>query len=100
MANQTNEETCIQCQECCKWITFTVDQATAFTLEKFYLDRGCQLVPVPNDQVAIMVPSKCPKLSPFGCRIYDERSHSCRSYDGRIDILMRDKCMLPKTEGG
>lgn len=93
---------CIACQECCRWLTFTVviENRNSDYWENYYKVRGCRIHymdSVPGSvNMAIMVPSPCPELTEFGCRSYIERPVFCRQYDGRNDVLMRDACQLPK----
>ena len=92
------EEICIKCQECCKWVTFTInfyDEPQLLNLTGFYIARGFKVVKH-ADCIEVMIPSICPKLKSFGCAIYSTRPARCRHYDGRKDPLMKDSCKLPK----
>lgn len=93
---------CIQCQECCKWMTFTLTlPADALPeYDKYYSARGCKTFYVNQSTIKVIVPSKCPQLTPFGCKNYESRPKLCRLYDGRRDQLMAGRCQLVKLEEG
>jgi Fe-S-cluster containining protein len=92
------EMICIGCQECCKWVTFTINFYTEkqrIELIEFYEARGFNVVKH-ADSIEIMIPSTCPNLTMYGCKIYGSRPESCKRYDGRLDPLLKDKCKLPR----
>ena len=98
--------TCIKCNECCKWMTFTLEglstEQEVAKYTEYYRRRGCRAV-LKGRQLAIMVPYMCAvlKITAVGgmCRIYDRRPQLCREYDGRLDPHMQDLCrLLPEDE--
>lgn len=95
-----NEMICIGCQECCKWITFTINyynQKEHDDLVEFYTFRGIKVVEY-ADSIAVMIETTCPHLTQYGCNCYGLRPELCRKYDGRNDPLMMDVCKLPKEK--
>lgn len=105
--------TCIKCNECCKWMTFTLDikRSTEDVPEvgkfiEYYQRRGCRVkwhkIDDVSGQIIVMIPYMCAelKITAVGgmCRIYDKRPQLCREYDGRWDPHMRDLCKLPVDE--
>jgi len=94
------EMICIGCQECCKWITFTIsveDKKRHKFLCDFYKARGIQVVEHSNS-IEVMIETICPHLTKYGCNIYGERPEACRIYDGRKDPLMKDFCKLDRNK--
>lgn len=101
---------CIECSECCEWVTFIIPQPSGIQLTterssflknalvEFYEARGCKIKDAIGDNMAVMVPSVCPHLSVKGCDIYDKRPDLCRQYDGRLDRYMKDVCRLDEME--
>jgi Fe-S-cluster containining protein len=91
---------CIRCQECCKWMTFTLDGGRQRDqLIEYYEKHGCRVVTEEKigwSKVQVMIPYQCPNLTEKGCAIYTQRPQFCREYDGRNDPLLRDVCKLPK----
>lgn len=88
---------CLNCQECCKWISVQTnlkDVAGMKHFVDFYVTtRQITMTKVKNRGVFLSVPHTCPHLmSGIGCDIYDHRPASCRLYDGRVDFLMKDVC--------
>lgn len=92
------QELCLQCQECCKVLgvpsPFPIDYAAG---REFYERRGCKVVNV-EGRLVVAVESRCPELTSFGCRSYDNRPEWCRLYDGRKDAILRDKCLWGKEK--
>lgn len=98
-----NEMICIGCQECCKWVSFTItfyNQKQKDDLVEFYTARGFKINKhhIRTDCIEVMIKSECPKLTKYGCRIYSKRPEACRQYDGRKDPLMMDYCKLSKGD--
>jgi hypothetical protein len=92
------EKICIECQECCKWVTFTINfnhQPTKNGLVEYYEARGLKVVQH-SFSIEVMIPTHCQQLSIFGCGIYESRPVRCRHYDGRKDPLLKDLCQWPK----
>jgi Fe-S-cluster containining protein len=95
------QKICIECQRCCRWITFTIsvpNGTEANRHEEYYLKRGCKIKGKISGkeftQMSIMIHSPCPELTLlFGCKSYHNRPVLCRLYDGRYDPLM--ECKLP-----
>ena len=88
---------CLHCQECCKWISIQTnlkDIAGQKSFNDFYIEtRQLTMTKVKNRGVFLSVPHTCPHLMEgIGCDIYDHRPMSCRTYDGRLDFLMKDIC--------
>lgn len=57
--------------------------------------RDCKILIADRNKMSIVtvgVPRTCLHLSPAGCNIYDLRPKTCRDYDGRKDILLKDIC--------
>ena len=88
------QELCIQCQECCKTLAMSVN-AKQFNddMRKFFNARGCELYET-SQVVWVIMPSVCPNLTTFGCKIYDNRPAVCRMYDGRNLSFMDKTCKL------
>lgn len=94
----SNEQICVECQECCKWMSFTLDVREMKRIAKiteFYKARGCE-VKYLKTGIVVMIPHICPHLKKGGCDIYKTRPIACREYDGRKDPLIKEKCKLPK----
>lgn len=90
------QKICIRCQECCRWMTFILDNVTVETLRPIYEARGCRFEPIEgHNATALMVPSTCQQLTKDGCAIYEDRPQYCRDYDGRDDPFMMHECLLP-----
>jgi len=100
MPYSNEQKVCMKCQECCRWLTFILSAETAITLQEFYEVRGCKIKDVPGNPKAkaVMVPTICPNITPWGCDIYQRRPRACRDYDGRDDPFIGEKCQLPKGE--
>lgn len=93
--DKTDSEICIECQECCNWITFILPSLSDDQKE-FYEKRGCMIVDHGEDSYGVVVPSTCQYLGlGIGCAIYSERPELCRIYDGRVDPFMINHCQLP-----
>jgi Fe-S-cluster containining protein len=88
------QQICIECQECCKWMTFILVKPSQQLLH-IYRVRDCK-IKVINGNTHIMVKSVCPHLTQEGCDIYDKRPQICREYDGRYDPAMKYICKLPE----
>jgi Fe-S-cluster containining protein len=99
-----NSQICIECHECCKWMTFILKPDSTELTNKyieFYQTRGCDYWLHHDGVLSIMVPYRCPELLESGrCDAYSDRPQQCRDYDGRWDPHMRDKCKLPRGEYG
>lgn len=101
--NGTDSEICINCNECCRWMSFTLNPPNAVAegeLAHYYTLHGCKIVRVVGQQrmFVVMVPCICRQLGDDGrCAVYEERPDLCRNYDGRQDPLMRKYCRLPKA---
>ena len=92
------QKICIQCQECCHWMTFTLlinDPALWMKYREFYQARGCK-IKTTNSQMTIMINKKCPHLTANGCDCYETRPQACREYDGRQDLFLKERCKLPQ----
>lgn len=94
-----NNIICVKCNECCKWMTFTISPESKSAMDKFtefYKARGCK-VKMGTDSLVVMVPYMCANLNLITgyCDIYNRRPQLCREYDGRWDPHMADKCQLP-----
>jgi len=91
---------CVSCQECCKWMTFTLNAVYQFKeIKEYYEAHGCRVIvnkKIGQGRVSIMVPHVCPNLTEKGCAIYQRRPQFCRDYDGRDDPFLQDVCKLPK----
>jgi len=64
---------------------------------EFYERKGCRVFNA-GGTLVIAVEHKCPELTAFGCRSYEDRPTWCRQYDGRRDPLMAEKCLWSKEE--
>ncbi len=63
------QKICIECGECCRWMTFTLDVIEAKRRQKFiefYKARGCTIKTSTGD-VVVMIPHICPHLKEDGC---------------------------------
>ena len=88
------EMICIGCQECCRYVTFTINfysNPERDNLSEFYKVRGFTVIKH-ADSIEVMIPSACPELTKYGCKIYSSRPERCKVYDGLKDPLMKDKC--------
>jgi len=89
------QQTCIECQECCKWLTVVWDRGQ-FTpdLRHFYAIRGCRFTEQ-GRWIHVCIPTICSHLRfERGCLIYEERPDVCKKYDGREDVTMKGICKL------
>lgn len=92
-----NNKICIECQECCKWLTFTLTPMP-HVLEhwkEYYTERGCKVIQR-GSQMTVLVPHVCQHLKESGCEIYAGRPKVCFDYDGRQDPFLNEKCDLPE----
>lgn len=94
--NET-EAICVECQECCKWLTFVLDVPDVAYFTEVYEARGCKVTKdkVGDNRIIVMVPQVCQHLGKLGCAIYETRPRFCRAYDGREDYFMYEICKLP-----
>ena len=93
-----HQKICVECQECCRWMTFTLNVLEAKRRQKFiefYKARGCTIKSNSGD-VVVMIPHICPHLKEDGCDVYERRPIACREYDGRHDPHLKYKCKLPE----
>ena len=105
MGNETMTESeitkkqkiCIQCQNCCKYITFLLPAEGIRDLFDYYRKRGLSVEEIKGGPwkgyhiLEIYYP--CPHLTEQGCNIYADRPKVCRDYNGLADVTMREKCM-------
>jgi len=90
------QEICVECQECCQWMTFVLDVPDKKAFTEFYETRGCLVRDEKlGSRIAVMVPQTCQHLKASGCEIYEKRPELCQKYDGREDYWMYDLCKLP-----
>jgi len=91
------QEICVKCQECCKWVTFTLSPSDGYRnkMRDYYSHRGFDVVSSVDRFMPVMIPSPCPHLTKDGCNVYENRPDYCKEYDGREDPFLRDKCKLP-----
>jgi Fe-S-cluster containining protein len=102
----TNKELCVKCgHQCCRWCGFTSDTMSGRSLE-YYLARGCKVLRADKydwqnpDRDAgslyrVYIPSVCPHLvEGEGCSIYERRPLACIEYEGSLDPLTRDVCLI------
>ena len=94
--NLTHEQrVCIECQECCKYLTFIVGPDVIKRHREIYEARGCVIRTMrDSNSFALRVPSVCQHLTEHGCDIYEDRPQECKDYDGRYDPLLQDLCKL------
>ena len=93
------ESLCIECQECCKTMAMSLNRpAVTKDMVKFFKARGCELYYIPH-VVWVIMPSVCPNLTTFGCKIYVNRPAVCRMYDGRNLPFMDKTCKLHELGG-
>jgi Fe-S-cluster containining protein len=107
-----NSIICVKCNECCKWMTFTLRPETKRLMDKyteFYKARSCKVKQAvggadgnPAYVLTVMVPYMCGHLNLVTgmCDVYDRRPQLCREYDGRWDPDMQDICQLPVESNG
>lgn len=91
-----NEMVCIGCQECCQYVTFTLSSDLKVDLDnmvEYYNARGFKVV-MHDTKIEVMIPTTCPQLTKYGCKIYSTRPYACKMYDGRQDPLMNHFCKL------
>ncbi len=95
--NNPYSDICVECQECCKWLTFVLHVPDREYFTEVYEARGCTVrKELSGDRLIVMVPQTCQHLdAQLGCLIYEDRPQYCVSYDGREDFFMYDKCKLP-----
>ncbi len=92
------ERICVECQECCKWLTFVLDVPDREYFTEVYEARGCEVTKdkVGDNRIIVKVPQVCQHLvEGVGCTIYEKRPRFCRAYDGREDYFMYKQCKLP-----
>jgi len=93
------QELCLRCMECCKVIGIpSIYNPEYDQMIHFYTIRGCSIKKggLDNSVAIVVVPYPCPELSPLGCKSYEDRPLWCRLYDGKIDPVVRDKCLWNK----
>lgn len=99
--SRKRQELCLQCLECCKVLGVPSIYNPEYTqMLEFYKRRGCEIVTSEGQKSfpIIVIPFPCPELTPFGCRVYNERPLWCALYDGRRDPAIRDKCLWSKDQ--
>jgi Fe-S-cluster containining protein len=93
---QTKSWLCVKCQQCCKWVsvqTYLKDIHKTSEFYNFYIETRQLIMHKNHRGIHLSFQHTCPHLMPgIGCDIYDRRPLSCRQYDGRIDVLMKDTC--------
>lgn len=95
------QRVCVECQECCRYLTFIVNQDVIERHREIYEARGCVIRQITgNPTFALRVPSVCQHLQPYGCDIYETRPQECKDYDGRYDPLLQDLCKLINFKRG
>ena len=97
------QELCLSCMECCRWLTFIteVPKDKVNYMTPLYKMRDCKVTVMPRGGkavVVILVPKTCHHLSPIGCAIYQTRPQACRDYDGRRDPVLKDICKWNELE--
>lgn len=103
MTEKTMSEICIGCQVCCNYLTFVLVMKTEVEANQqmeYYNAHGCRTHSFSGTRFAVVVPTRCEQLTPFGCKIYYKRPNICRKYDGRKDMFLKDECQLPKLTAG
>lgn len=96
------QKICVQCQKCCNYVTFTItfySESERQDLIEFYSARGFLIIDN-KDSISVVIESKCPQLTIYGCRDYNSRPIACRIYDGRKDPIsvIRNMCQLPRDK--
>lgn len=100
-ATTPEQRVCIECQECCRYLTFIVGEDVINLYSEIYTVRGCKIRRVKGEKTySLRVPSVCPHLTPDGCNIYETRPQHCKEYDGRFDPFMQDLCKLINFKRG
>ena len=95
MSEKTNNQKCIECQACCKYISFHFPKkGDLYLYQEFANIRNAEYVKVKNGNVYFRFPSLCRYLKEDGCSIYNMRPQICKNYDGRFDPAMEDLCKL------
>jgi len=90
LTKKQKSDLCMQCHECCKALHFRINKAD-LVLE-FYEARGLDCYEYGN-LIYVEVPSVCPNLTAFGCRIYPQRPRACREADPRRHPVMGKRCL-------
>ena len=86
---KTKNDLCLECLECCKKLKIPVGRFLDFNARDFYNAREIDIIFSPNEEMLMFVlPHTCPKLTPEGCSIYEDRPLACRVYDGRTDPVV------------
>ena len=87
---KTKSELCIECQECCKILKIPVGRFLDYNARDFYNARGIDII-FHEGMLMFLLPHTCEKLTPEGCRIYEDRPLACRVYDERTDPVVNCK---------
>ena len=91
-------ESCLKCQACCKQLTITTNEKQPSPImEEFYMARGEEFYYDDEGYLNVVIKERdCKQLTPFGCKIYDNRPLSCRLFYGADDHLLKDICFYGK----
>ena len=87
-------ESCRNCQACCKELTITTrHKAPHPGAEIFYKARGEKTYYDEEGYLNVVLKNrKCEQLTPFGCKIYDNRPLHCKLFTGKDDPELREIC--------
>jgi Fe-S-cluster containining protein len=84
---------CLNCLACCKKFGVPMSYETYASDKKFYQFRSEKVIPlIPGIAVLLVLNDTCKFLTDKGCSVYSDRPDACRIYDGRKDLIMREKC--------
>lgn len=85
--------------ECCKTLAFSLPKKSLTKqTREFYAARGSKFKKQ-GKIIWVVVPSICPNLTAFGCKIYSQRPVACRMFDGRNFPFMDGICKWNELGG-
>ena len=78
-----DQETCLDCKTCCKFlvqIQACKDKALYNDTVQFYSNWGCVVLKYDDGvRFEVAIPYPCRYLTSDGCRVYEERPKICRN---------------------
>lgn len=95
LTEKEKSDFCLRCLECCKTLFFGIPVSKIAV--DFYKARGLKIHKT-GDANFVEIPSDCPNLTSFGCKIYPTRPEACMDYDGSRHPIMKDRCLWNKEE--
>ena len=77
---------CLECMKCCKFIKVRLTEFPTKRTRELYEAKKVKIYYEKETGLYfLLIPYRCPQLTPHGCAIYENRPQACKDYDGRLD---------------